>query len=868
MQVMNSAEFEQKEVLIGQQGTTESFGVSNDASLMSMLSTGLYAYPLRTMIQEIIFNAWDAHRMGNCQQTTPIDIYLNDTTGLIVRDYGPGIHPDQMVPIYCIYGNSTKRDDKGSTGGFGLGSKSPFAYTESFTVTSFHNNKQNMYLISRASDDNDGKPGLTKIIDNIDTEETGLLVTVPLANENDMHKAYEHIKDLLFLSGIWANIHFKDEDPEEIVSDKLESGQWEFDSGPHDHGIWAVYGGVRYQIPNRDEYTQELEFLTKLRRAMDSGLFIGFAPDTLTPLPNREGLNMSVRTVETIKAQLESMVDFYAAAIKPALRKALECGIRDVANTGIQPHFLAYRWREVGQGMNLSGLVKSTTTYYRDSEAPEGIPESAWVSIAKLCWNSTKVAAEMVGHETFDKMLGIVYVKHFPTHRKLLQFVSNGSYHIHDRYQTLSNMYLETWVRNIRGELRTLGEEIGQDLDLRLRNSNRTRWEKVDGWRGKKPTNTHGRRLTSTQQDKIKTLFGKGLLKTPKVESLDTLYNPEGKEICDMMMMDNHIIIAKTASALADTEFKISQYFSPNFTVDGRWHTYHWTNYTNHQNYWPIPAVVVHKKKGGYEAAVQHFQHLGYTVIEADEPEVRVKAAPAVSADGQPVAPARKGKPTFPVLAPRSNDWVCYGAPEIEKPKAYFNITVTAIHDYGWRGNKPGQGILQVIQKYWPETAVIHNKQRVSVVERAGARHVRHLIDEKVDRLLKNKERVQKMVLHDYVHNNSSLPREILEIPEMQKMFGIPYLRTKEKEAFQRDMYFLKTVKDEDWRELLPETRNKVKAALDPASYDNDLFSVAARMCKNSNIFNERELRGLVLGKKPGQAKVLMQKLARLLRTL
>ncbi len=59
MEVMNSTEFQEPNVLIGQVGKTKNFGVSDDPMLMSMLSTGLYANPLRTMIQEIMFNAWD-----------------------------------------------------------------------------------------------------------------------------------------------------------------------------------------------------------------------------------------------------------------------------------------------------------------------------------------------------------------------------------------------------------------------------------------------------------------------------------------------------------------------------------------------------------------------------------------------------------------------------------------------------------------------------------------------------------------------------------------------------------------------------------------------------------------------------------------
>ncbi|ANJ20781.1 RIIA lysis inhibitor [Roseobacter phage RD-1410W1-01] len=863
MQVMNTAEFEQKEVLLGQQGKTESFGVSDDAALMSMLSTGLYANPLRTMIQEIIFNAWDAHRMGNCQDTTPIDIHLNDTTGLIVRDYGPGIHPDDMVPIYCIYGNSTKRDDKGSTGGFGLGSKSPFAYTESFTVTSFHNKTQNMYLISRASDDNDGRPGLTKIIDGVPSEECGLLVTVPIKNDRDLELAYNHLKELLKFSGIWAKVHYLDNDVEEIKAEKVDAGRWELDEDS-DYSIYAQYGGVSYAIESRDEYAAEFDFIYRIARTCQAKIRIGFAPDSLTPLPNREGLNFSERTVETIKSQLETMVEFYKSHVKPAMRLAMECGIRDMAGSGIPAKFLAYTWREVGS-YSLQDTVKGSTTFYANAECPDDIPENQWISIAKICWQNTKVARDLIGIDEFNKMRAIVFVKQFPAERKLLSWMSDGSVHGRRDYETLTQMYTPGNIMAMNQDLKAITEETGQDLAFRVKSSNKTTWTKVDGWRGKKPARNAG---SMRQEDKIKTLFGKGLLKTPKVESLDKWYNHEGDEIKGHLFLEKHIIIAKTATALNETDPQFAMHVSPNRPVAGRWDKYHWSSLTEHQQYGPVLGLVVHKRKGGYEAAVKHFQDLGYTVIEGEEPEERVKAKPAAQTTDGTSTPQKKGPPTFPLLRRGANDWIDYGADEIEKPKAYLPVTITAIHSYEWDGKRPSSGLLQAIEKRWPKTVVLHNKQRVPAVERAGAVHIRVLIDKEVDKILGNAERMKKMMLHDYVHEQSSLPAEILAIPEMQKMFGIPYLRTAEVERFSQDRFFLKMVRDERWSEISYETRRKVKEALSYKAYTDDAFSVARKMCSNTSIFDERELRSLVLGKKPGEVKMLMQKIARLLRTL
>jgi hypothetical protein len=78
-----------------------------------------------------------------------------------VRDYGPGMSPDQMVNVYaaCMPRPSDPRTNE--VGGWGLGSKSPFAYligetgAGSYHVTSYHGGMMRTYVLSLASD---GKP--------------------------------------------------------------------------------------------------------------------------------------------------------------------------------------------------------------------------------------------------------------------------------------------------------------------------------------------------------------------------------------------------------------------------------------------------------------------------------------------------------------------------------------------------------------------------------------------------------------------------------------------------------------------------------------------------------------------------------------
>jgi hypothetical protein len=110
---------------------------SQDAALaIDVITNKGYKYKIQTPVQEYICNARDAHR--EIKQTRPIEITiptLFDPT-FKVRDFGAGISPAKMTDVFIKFFSSTKRRDNNQTGGFGLGAKSAFAYTDSFGIVS------------------------------------------------------------------------------------------------------------------------------------------------------------------------------------------------------------------------------------------------------------------------------------------------------------------------------------------------------------------------------------------------------------------------------------------------------------------------------------------------------------------------------------------------------------------------------------------------------------------------------------------------------------------------------------------------------------------------------------------------------------
>jgi hypothetical protein len=113
----------------------EAFAIGNMAVIMELLRSKMYSNPIRTIIQEISSNARDANReVGKPNEPIYIKLPTRADTELHIRDSGPGISPERMSGVYLQYGNSTKRDNELETGRFGLGAKSPFAYTSTFGI--------------------------------------------------------------------------------------------------------------------------------------------------------------------------------------------------------------------------------------------------------------------------------------------------------------------------------------------------------------------------------------------------------------------------------------------------------------------------------------------------------------------------------------------------------------------------------------------------------------------------------------------------------------------------------------------------------------------------------------------------------------
>ena len=160
------------EAVLSNVGEIGEFRIRNSAKAFNILSSGLYANKIRAIIRELSCNAVDSHVAAG-KQNTPFDIHLPTTLEpwFAIRDYGTGLNHEQVTSIYTTYFESTKTNSNDFIGALGLGSKSPFSYTDNFTVTAIKDGVKGIYS---AFINGEGVPSIAKMGEEATDEPAGV----------------------------------------------------------------------------------------------------------------------------------------------------------------------------------------------------------------------------------------------------------------------------------------------------------------------------------------------------------------------------------------------------------------------------------------------------------------------------------------------------------------------------------------------------------------------------------------------------------------------------------------------------------------------------------------------------------------------
>lgn len=312
------------------------FGISDSAEFFNILSSTLYSDQILAVVRETLCNAWDAHIEFGCTDK-PVEIKLSKEE-LTIRDHGPGIPQNMMGPIYGTYGGSTKSANGQVTGGFGLGCKAPFAYTDYFDVTSWSkaDGKMTIYSLSKSNAEVQGKPSILPVV-SVPTIEHGLEVKIMLKKPADMERFKELIKRIAKNGQMNMTLN----------GEKLEV--LPFDTMVHDfmltrtkvletgHAVLLRYGNVIYPIEDDEKFAAQNAALRSLLQRLPQGpyntpwkIIFQAKPNTISVTPSREALSMQKHTTDAIK---ELLTDFLKLKDKLLHAQCFELLRNNIENT-------------------------------------------------------------------------------------------------------------------------------------------------------------------------------------------------------------------------------------------------------------------------------------------------------------------------------------------------------------------------------------------------------------------------------------------------------------------------------------------------------------------------------------------------------
>jgi hypothetical protein len=182
-----------------------------DSSVMGMDAVGMdlatyfmrdkiYSNKIKAVVREYLCNAIDEHNKFDIKQAVQTGLRAeNNESTFYVRDFAKGLSEEDVRNIFGMYFRSTKSKSNDSIGGFGVGSKAGHCYNDTFFVTSYFNGKRTTYTCVLGAGDSGVPVGHIYKIDECDTNETGLEVSVPISSA-DYHNFKQEIKDFVYLS--------------------------------------------------------------------------------------------------------------------------------------------------------------------------------------------------------------------------------------------------------------------------------------------------------------------------------------------------------------------------------------------------------------------------------------------------------------------------------------------------------------------------------------------------------------------------------------------------------------------------------------------------------------------------------------------
>lgn len=317
----------------------QEFRIKASAKAFKLLSSNLYSDKPLAIVREIGCNALDSHFMaGKADQPFKVVLPSDIHPWFEIIDFGTGLNDDQVKNIFTTYFESTKTTSNDQIGAMGLGSKSPFAYTDAFEVHARQDGVQNTYTCFL---NQSGAPEIFLLETQKDDAargikfENGVTIKVPV-KKNDYHlfhqatkKAYRFFPVKPIVSGggnwVWQEPAYGFEGTN-------------FKTLTNDNSIYALMGPVAYPIdlsqlgsvtipadptvPDSEETILRVDpFIGQYMSQARRGFVIQYKIGDLDVNAGREGLSYDKVTIANLIRGMTHIRDEMGKELKEGLDK-------------------------------------------------------------------------------------------------------------------------------------------------------------------------------------------------------------------------------------------------------------------------------------------------------------------------------------------------------------------------------------------------------------------------------------------------------------------------------------------------------------------------------------------------------------------
>lgn len=279
----------------------KAFSIKASGKAFKILSDGLYSNKIGAVIRELSCNAYDSHVQAG-KKDIPFEVHLPTSLEpwFAVKDFGTGLSHEDVIHLYSTYFESTKNQSNDFVGAFGLGSKSPFSYVDTFSVTSIFDGVRRAYT---AFISEDGTPKISLLHEAAIKAENSIEVQVPV-KDIDMRTFRDNAKIFLKYFTPLPKTNIPDLDFE-IKAPTLEGTNWKYFSGDRysSDKFKLIQGHVAYPLNTNSFGSQSIaNSIEKMVRYLH--MEIEFPIGELEVAASREALSYNKETVANINTKL------------------------------------------------------------------------------------------------------------------------------------------------------------------------------------------------------------------------------------------------------------------------------------------------------------------------------------------------------------------------------------------------------------------------------------------------------------------------------------------------------------------------------------------------------------------------------------